>query len=151
MSAVRVAARPGFGLDRVHGAVAGTALTVGLLVGVFAGSLAARPVATPATQPQVAAPVAETDALSAYRSVVADINEAESRHDRRAAIRYGILLSELLTAETIGAVYQERTQLRSALAVAKAHSDSHSVAMINERLRKLCGSRTVLAYLDFCN
>lgn len=89
--------------------------------------------------------------MASYRQLVANLKAAESRHDYAAQARFSSELSKMLTAQTIGSVYQARTQLLASLATAKAHHDYHAAARINLRLAGLCGSKTVKAKLDFCN
>ena len=157
MTAIGATAQPRTGRARISAAVAGTAMVVGLAGGVFIGSLAARPAAAPATR--AVAPVvdpvtpaaAQAQALSSFKALTSDIAAAERHDDRRGRIRLGSELHALLTAETIGAVYLEQQRLESALAVARANRDYHSVGMIRRQLEKLCGTKTVQAYLDFCS
>lgn len=152
------ATRPGPRGIRISAAVAGTAMVVGLAAGVLLGSLAARTataprtdVAGPAAGTVVAPATAGTTALAAYKALTADIARAERGENRRLRVRLGSELNEMLTAETIGAVYLERQRLESSLAVASANGDHHAMQMIHRQLDRLCGTETVRAYLDFCN
>ena len=164
MTALGVATQPSALRFRPQGPIAGMALVVAMAAGVFLGAVGMRPAAVPAAPAQVpavhgpdaadaakAAAAATTSGLAAYRSLVANIQTAESNHDRRALIRFGSQMHALLTAETIGSIYLEREQLQSDLAVAKAQGDHRAVAMISNQLAKLCGTKASQAYLEFCN
>jgi hypothetical protein len=161
MSALGVATQPSALRFRPQGPIAGMALVVGLAAGVLLGAVGMRPTTVPAVPAQVpaahgpdaadAAKAATTSGLAAYHNLVGNIQAAESRHDRRALIRFGSQMHALLTAETIGSIYLERAQLQSDLAVAKAQGDNRAVAMISNQLKKLCGTKASQAYLEFCN
>jgi hypothetical protein len=167
MTALGVATQPSALRFRPQGPIAGMALAVGLAAGVLLGAIGMRPAAVPAAPAQVpavhgpdaadaakaanAANAATISGLAAYHNLVANIQTAESNHDRRALIRFGNQMHALLTAETIGSIYLEREQMQSDLAVAKAQGDHRAVAMISNQLAKLCGTKASQAYLEFCN
>ena len=164
MTALGVATQPSALRLRAQGPIAGMALVVGMAAGVMLGAVGMRPTTVPAVPAQVpaahgpdaadaakAAQAATTSGLAAYRNLVANIQTAESNHDRRALIRFGSQMHALLTAETIGSIYLEREQLQSDLAVAKAQGDHHAAALISTQLAKLCGTKASQAYLEFCN
>ena len=161
MSALGVATQPSALRFRTQGPITGMVLAAGLAAGVLLGAIGMRPAAVPAAPAQVpavhgpdaakAADAATTSGLAAYHNLVANIQTAESNHDRRALLRFGSQMHALLTAETIGSIYLEREQLQSDLAVAKAQADHRAVAMISNQLAKLCGTKASQAYLEFCN
>jgi hypothetical protein len=164
MTALGVATRPSALRFRPQGPIAGMALAAGLAAGVLLGAIGMRPAAVPASPAQVpaahgpdaadaakAAEAATASGLAAYHNLVANIQTAESNHDRRALIRFGSQMHALLTAETIGSIYLEREQLQSDLAVAKAQGDNRAVAMISNQLKTLCGTKASQAFLEFCN
>ena len=164
MTALGVATQPSALRFRAQGPIAGMALAAGLAAGVLLGAIGMRPAAVPAAPAQVpavhgpdaadaakAADAATASGLAAYHNLVANIQTAESNHDRRALLRFGSQMHALLTAETIGSIYLEREQLQSDLAVAKAQADHRAVAMISNQLKKLCGTKASQAYLEFCN
>jgi hypothetical protein len=148
MTALRVASQPGVVRMRPQGAIAAIALAVGLTAGIVAGGL--RATTPPTTLPTVIPPVAQTDTLATYRVLVDNIQAAELRHDRAALVRFHIQLREL-DAEAIGALYLERADLGSRLAIAMADGDSQTAIMLRARLADICGAETVRAYLAFCN
>jgi cation transporter-like permease len=164
MSAVQVATQPRALRFGAQGPIAGMALVIGMAAGVVLGAVAMRPASVPAAPAQVpavhgpdaadaakAANAATASGLVAYHSLVANIQVAESQHDRRALIRFGSQMHALLTAETIGSIYLEREQLQSDLAAAEAQGDIRSIARIGSQLDKLCGTKASQAYLEFCN
>ena len=166
MSALGVATQPSALRFRTQGPIAGMALVAGLAAGVLFGVVGMRPASVPAAPVPAQVPAAHgpdaadaakaADAatisgLAAYHNLVANIQTAESNHDRRALIRFGSQMHALLTAETIGSIYLEREQLQSDLTVAKAQGDNRAVAMLSNQLNKLCGTKASQAYLDFCN
>jgi hypothetical protein len=164
MSALGVATQPSALRFRTQGPIAGMVLAAGLAAGVLLGAVGLRPATVPTVPAQVpaahgpdaadavkAADAATISGLAAYHSLVGNIQAAESRHDRRALIRFGSQMHALLTAETIGSIYLEREQLQSDLAVAKAQGDNRAVAMISNQLKTLCGTKASQAYLAFCN
>jgi hypothetical protein len=148
MTALRIATQPRVVRLRSQGAIAGLALAVGLAVGMIIGGLRAGTSATPL--PNVIPPVVQTDTLATYRVLVDNIQAAELRHDRAALVRFHIQLRQL-DAEAIGALYLERADLGSRLAIAVADGDSQTAIMLRARLADICGAETVKAYLDFCN
>jgi hypothetical protein len=164
MTALGVATQPSALRFRAQGPIAGMALVVGMAAGVLLGAVGMRPTTVPAVPAQVpaahgpdaadaakAAHAATISGLEAYRNKVANIQVAESNHDRRGLVRLGSQMRALLTAETIGAIYLEREQLQSDLAVAQAQGDHHAVARISNQLAQLCGTKASKAYLEFCN
>lgn len=160
MTAIGATARRAPAGARFSAAVAASAMVVGLAGGVFIGSLAARPAiapvapqaVTPVVAPvEVSAAAAQAKALATFKALATDIEAAEATNDRRGRIRLGTALHEQLTAETVGAVYLEQRRLESALSVARANGDHHAMQMIYRQLDKLCGTKTVQAYLDFCS
>jgi hypothetical protein len=169
MTALGVATQPSALRFRAQGPIAGMALVVGMAAGVMLGAVGMRPTTVPAQLPAAHGPAAHgpdaadaakaanaanaatASGLAAYRNLVANIQTAESNHDRRALIRFGSQMRALLTAETIGSIYLEREQLQSDLAVAKAQGDHHAAALISTQLAKLCGTKASQAYLEFCN
>lgn len=159
MTAIEAQARRAPAGTRFSAAVAASAMVVGLAGGVFIGSLAARPAIGPAAQAvtpvvapvEVSAAAAQAKALATFKALATDIEAAESKNDRRGRIRLGTALHEQLTAETVGAVYLEQQRLESALAVARGKGDHHAMQMIHRQLDRLCGTKTVQAYLDFCS
>lgn len=155
------AARPGPGRVRISAAVAGTAMIISLAAGVLIGTVAARPAAAP--QPQTAGPLAgpavnpvvepaadQATALASFKALASDIGRSEEDDDRRGRIRLGSQLREMLSAETIGAVYLEKQRLESALAAARVKDNHHAMQLLSRQLRTLCGTETVQAYLEFC-
>ena len=92
-----------------------------------------------------------TASLAAYRQLVASMKVAESSRDLAARYRFDKQLKAMLTANTIGAIYQEHARLTSSLATAKANREYHAVSMINQRIAAICGPKAVKAQLDFCN
>ena len=160
MSAVRVTAQRGTVWPRLPWAFAALALTVGLVVGLAVGTtmatrtttqgaISALPVTLPARTH--AGPMRSTAPMAAYRQLVANIRVAESRHDFAARFRFTNQLSAMLTAQTIGSIYQEHALLASYLAAAKANGEHHAVSRINQRIAAICGPKAVKARLDFCN
>ena len=151
------AARSGPGRVGVSAAVAGTAMIISLAAGVLIGTVAARPAVAP--QPQTAGPVDapvvgpaadQATALAGFKALAFDIGRAEDQDDRRGRIRLGSQLREMLSAETIGAVYLEKQRLESALAAARVKDNHHAMQFFSRQLRTLCGTATVQAYLEFC-
>ena len=166
MTALGVATQPRALRFRPQGPIAGMALAAGLAAGVLLGAVGMRPATVPVQVPVAHGPAAHgpdaadaakaanaatASGIAAYRNLVANIQVAESNHDRRALIRFGSQMHALLTAETIGSIYLAREQLQSDLAVAKAQNDHRAVAMISNQLAKLCGTKASKAYLEFCN
>jgi hypothetical protein len=161
MSALGVAAQPGTVWPRMPGAFLGIALAVGLGVGLAAGATMAvrtttqtamsAPPVTPAARTHAgAAPVALAP-MTAYRQLVADIKVAESRRDFAAQYRFASQLKTMLTAETIGSIYQEHARLLAGLATAKANGNYHTASRFDRQLGAICGASIVKARLDFCN
>lgn len=151
------AARSGPGRVGFSAAVAGTAMIISLAAGVLIGTVAARPAVAP--QPQAAGPVGapvvepaadQATALASFKALAFDIGRAEDQDDRRGRIRLGSQLREMLSAETIGAVYLEKQRLESALAAARVKDNHHAMQLFSRQLRTLCGTATVQAYLEFC-
>lgn len=164
MSALRVAAHPGIAWPRMPMAMTALALVIGLASGLTVGvSMAARtttqastaagpvtpPARTHARRPAAAAPAAAP--MTAYRQLVANIKAAESRDDFVAQARFASQLSGMLTASTIGTIYQQHAGLQASRETAKANKEYHAVSMINQRIAAICGTDTVKAQLDFCN
>ena len=164
MSALRVAAQPGFAWPRMPVAMTALALIVGLTSGLVVGvsmatrtttqaSTAAAPV-TPAARTHAGRPAAPAPAvapMTAYRQLVANIKAAEARDDFAAQARFASQLSGMLTAQTIGTIYQQHAGLQASLETAKANKEYHAVSMINQRIAAICGTDTVKAELAFCN
>jgi hypothetical protein len=171
MTAANVATRPSVGRSFGSGPVGAIALTFGLVAGLAVGALALRPAATtaPAAAPAVAqtthqanvgpkaaaaaarAAAAKSErALVNYTQVVANVQAAESRHDFAAKFRFERQLRAMLTPQTIGLVYQERSHLMDSLAEAKATGNGYGIWRIKQELDALCGPAAVKAQLSFC-
>jgi hypothetical protein len=145
-------------------AMTALALVVGLASGLAVGaaiaprtstqaSVSTAPI-TPPARTHAARPVAAAKAvapMAAYRQLVANIQAAERRSDFAAQARFASQLSAMLTAQTIGTIYQQHVRLEASLATAKANEEYHAVSMINRRIAALCGTDTVKAQLEFCN
>lgn len=162
MSALRVAAQPGTVWPKMPGAFMAAALAVGLAVGVAVGATMTARTATQASNTaQVTTPPARTHSartpalalapMTAYRQLVANIRAAESRHDFAMQHRFGTQLKAMLTAETIGTIYQDRARLLAGLETATANRDYHAASRFSRQLAAICGTKTVKAQLDFCN
>jgi hypothetical protein len=160
MSALRVAAQPGTVWPRMPGAFMGTALAVGLAIGLAAGATMAvrtstqtaisAPPVTPAARTHAGAVPVAVAPMTAYRQLVADIKVAEKQRDYAAQYRFSNQLKVMLTAETIGSIYQDHARLLTGLATAKANGDYHAASRFSRQLAAICGTNTVKAQLNFC-
>lgn len=163
MDAIGVAARPGFGRIRIGSALTGAVLVVGLVAGLVVGTGAARPAAGPTSPHLPATPAGRIHAtgatgaesaspsrLAVYQGLVADIAAAEKSSDHRALIRYSGRLHAMLDAGTLAVVETEHARLEAALAAEWEQGDNGAARAIAKQLDALCGTKTVHAYLAFC-
>ena len=161
MDAIGVAARPGFGRIRIVSAVTGAAIALSLVMGLIIAVPVVRQAAAPAVPHVTVTPAARvhagtgsitaTSGLAAYEGLVQNIAAAETWNDHRALIRYSGKLSAMLQAGTLGVVSVEHARLEAALAAAWKTGDNRSARGIEQQLDDLCGTKTVKAYLTFCN
>ncbi|HET9346149.1 MAG TPA: hypothetical protein VFO05_10630 [Candidatus Limnocylindrales bacterium] len=166
MTAATVATAPRVLGTWGRGPFVALALIVTLVAGVAIGALAVRAatsteaatsnVGVTTHQPRVgpmagsvAAPA--VDPMADYARVVAGLNVAESRHDFAARARFESQLESVLTAETIGLIYQERARMMHALEEAQANGSGYGIYRITQDLNGLCGPAAVKASLTFCN
>jgi hypothetical protein len=161
MDAIGVAARPGFGRIRIVSAVTGAAIALSLVVGLIIAVPVVRQAAAPAVPHVTVTPAARvhagtgsitaTSGLAAYEGLVQNIAAAETWNDHRALIRYSGKLNAMLDGATLGVVAEEHARLEAALAAAWETGDNTKARSIAQQLDALCGTKTVKAYLAFCN
>ena len=160
MSALRVATQPRAVWPKMPWAGLAVALTIGLAIGLTVGAtmLARTSAQTAISAPRVtpaarshAGPAAVVSSMTSYRQVVAALKVAEGRHDFAAQSRFGNQLKAMLTAETIGSVYQEHARLQAGLATAQANRDYRTASRFTRQLAAICGADAVKDQLAFCN
>ena len=135
-------------------AIGWAALVVaGFMVGlIVAYAVAVGPLTqkSPATGGHVAPNDAGQSAFAAYQHTVSNLAVAVQRHDWQSIARFQSQLEGQIRAETIEAVYVERSRLLGNLAAAEQRHDVRMALAFRQQIDDLCPAAQVSSAPAFC-